>query len=166
LSTVTVTLNWTTPVSLWVQTYYRANRIKVLTAWSGGWNAWTINLRHSTTTANVFAVMPVWNNQTTICAYTVPLWKTLYIDRVNIQMARANWGAWAANCSLRERLFWTDTVFRGIKTPRITDSQGYTFSDNWYIVISERTDFVVRVDTVSDGNTTVSWEIDWILITN
>jgi len=105
MPSITVTLNWTTPVSLWVQTYWRANRIQTLTAWSTWTNQWILTLKHTTTTTNVFARMPALRNQTTIMAFTVPLWKIIAIDKWNIQMGRASGAAWSAEVTVRARPF-------------------------------------------------------------
>jgi len=164
VSPITVTLDWTTAVSLWAWTFIRASRIKVLTAWAWWANAWIITLRHTTTTANIFAKLPVWNNQTTIMAFTVPAWKTFYADRVGIQMSRVNWWAWSAEVSIRVRELWW--VFRWIRNPNLSNSQSYTYENNWYLVFTEKSDVKVRVDTVSDWNTAVSAEMDWIFIDN
>lgn len=67
---VTVNLTGTTPVNLGAQTYYRSNRIKVS---AGNVNLGTITLRHTTTTSNIFAVMPIGYGSTMISAYTIPI---------------------------------------------------------------------------------------------
>tara|TARA_R110000772_G_scaffold202118_1_gene312414 strand:- start:151 stop:999 length:849 start_codon:yes stop_codon:yes gene_type:complete len=164
-SDVTVTLNGTTPVSLGAGTYYRGgSQMQVLTAGSGEENAGTLTLRHTSTTANIFAVMPIAHNFTAILAYTVPLGKTLYINRVSIQMARASGAAGSAEITLRLRPHGTDTVFAAITSPQITDGHGYTFeNDGWYSVPA-RTDLKVRVDSVSDTGTIVSGDYGGILI--
>ena len=69
---VEITLNGTTNVSLGSQTYIRASRMKVIEAGSVGSNIGTLTLRHTTTTANIFAVMPIGYNQTMIAAFTIP----------------------------------------------------------------------------------------------
>jgi len=159
---ITVTLNWTTAVSLWAQTYLRSSRVVVKTAWSGWANAWTLTLRHTTTTANIFAQMPIWKNQTTIMAYTVPIWKKLLIDRIFLSMGRLSWAAWSANVNLRVRPF--DWVFNAIKDASITNSSAYIYENDWYIVIDAKSDLTVRIEDVSDNNTFVSCEVTWLII--
>ena len=99
---ITVSLNGTTPVSLGAGLYYRGGtRMKVITAGTSGANVGTLTLRHTTTTTNIFAVMPVLANQTAILAYTVPLGKTLYI-KASFGMSRASGAAGSAIVSLRK----------------------------------------------------------------
>lgn len=73
-----VILNGVTAVDT-VKSYLRLNRVLVLTAGSGGENAGTITVRQSVTTANIFAVMQIGKNQTSIAAYTVPADKTAFL---------------------------------------------------------------------------------------
>lgn len=159
---IQIELNWTTPVSLWTWLFKRANRITVDNAWSGGVNAWIITLRHVTTTANIFATIPIWKNQTQIMAFTVPNWKVIAIDRWNINMWRKNWLPWSAEATIRLREFWG--VFRSIRDVFITDSQNYTFENNWYMVFPWKSDVKVRVENVSDNDTYVSSEANWYII--
>jgi len=161
---ITVTLNWTTAVSLWAQPYLRANRLQIKSAWTGWKNAWNITLRHTATTTNIFAIMPIWNNQTTIMAFTVPLWKTILINRWSMHMARSGWWLWSAKCTVRHRPFWE--VFHAVKDITITDSQWYYFENNWYMVFNEKEDVKATVDVVSDNGTIVSAEANWYMITN
>ena len=73
--TVTATLNGTGAVTLGTQ-FIRVFRIKVLTAGSGGSNAGTIAVKHSTT---VLAQITIGNNQTLMACYTVPTGYTAYM---------------------------------------------------------------------------------------
>ena len=159
---ITVTLNWTTPVSLWAQTYYRCTRAIVLTAWSSWSNTWTLTLRHTTTTANIFSVMPALMNQTATAAFTVPLWQTLYVKRINMQMARLSWAAWSAAMTFRARPNWQ--VFNAVLSPEITQGSSYTFENNWYQIFTARTDIKVRCEKVSDNNTVITADFSGFLI--
>lgn len=162
LPDVEVTLNGQTPVSLGATLYYRGGtRIKVLTAGVDGRNVGTLTLRHTTTTANIFAVMPIGMNQTAIAAYTVPLGKTLYC-KVNMQMSRDNGLAGSASVSFRNREH--GTVFNTSVGPEISDSKSYEGKDFKKFV--ERTDIKVRVDSVSDNNTIVSADFYGELVDN
>lgn len=66
-----VTMNGTTPVTT-TRTWTRMWLSRVMSAGTGTTNAGQITVRHSSTTANVFAVMPSGVSRTTIAAYTVP----------------------------------------------------------------------------------------------
>jgi hypothetical protein len=67
-----VILNGTTPVDTVGTDYIRNSRIEVLIAGSAKGNVGTITSRQTTTTANVFDVMPIGYNETMVCAYTIP----------------------------------------------------------------------------------------------
>jgi len=162
---ITVSLNGTAQVSLGAGLYYRGGtRIKVNTAGSSGGNEGEITLRHTATTANIFAVMPINRNQTAIAAYTVPLGKTLYIKRIDVYMSRTTGASGSANITIRVRVF--GGVFNAIVSPEITESQGYKFENNGYLKLVERTDIKVRCEDVSDNNTVVTAEFSGILIDN
>jgi hypothetical protein len=108
--------------------------------------------------------MPIDRNQTAIAAYTVPLWKTLFIKRINIQMARANWWSWSANMTFRDRPNWG--VFNTVIWPEITNSSNYKFENNWYYVFLERTDIKVRCESVSANNTIITADFSGFLISD
>ncbi len=161
---ITVTMNGTTPVSLGAVTYYRSTKVKVLTAGATGSNEGTLTLRHTTTTANIFSVMPIGANETTILAYTVPLGKTLLISAGSIQMARASGAAGSAQISFRARP--DGEVYHTILSPEITNSSGYTINGKNYLVFAAQTDIKLRVDDVSDNLTIVTGNIRGLLIDN
>ncbi len=159
---VDVSLNGTTAVSLGAGLYYRGgSRMKVLTAGSGGENAGELTLRHTTTTANIFAVMPALNNQTAICAYTVPLGKTLYVNRLNMQLGRANGANGSATMTFRARE--NGAVFNSVVNPTITNQASYTFSGG-YFMFPARTDLKMRCEDVSDNNTIITAEFGGYLV--
>lgn len=64
-----------------IKEYIRLDRAKGLTSGGGtyGSNIGDITIRQSTTTANVFAVIPIGYNSTMIAAYTIPAGKNGYI---------------------------------------------------------------------------------------
>lgn len=160
---IEVDLDGTTWVSLGAQAYYRGGtRVKVTSAGSTGEAQGTITLRHTTTTANIFAVMPPGLNQTAIAAYTVPLGKTLYISRANCQMARASGAAGSATVSIRFREH--GTVFNTTAIPEISNSSGYTFENNGWFVYPTRTDIKWRCESVSDNNSIITGEFGGVLI--
>ena len=160
---VIVSLNGTTPVIIGAGLYYRCNQMKVLTAGSSGENLGSLTLRHSVTTANVFSVMSVGNNESTVCAYTVPLGYTLYIDNISMQLARLGGVSGSANMSLRARPL--GEVFQSKITPTITDGGPFVGNDI-YRVFTALTDIVVRVDSVSNNSTIVTANLGGILVLN
>ena len=162
---VIVTLNGTTPVSLGIGVYHRCSRMSVTTAGSSNGNIGNITLRHTTTTANIFAVMPAGYNQTQIFAYTVPAGKTLYVPNFSIKMARSNGSAGSANVTVRMRVN-DSNIWKAIRNEEITDSQSYNFIGLAYFVGYEKSDIKGRVESVSDNNTIVTGEADGFLVDN
>jgi len=161
---ITVTLNGTTPVSLGAELYYRCSRMRVETVGVSGHNEGTITVRHTTTTANIFAVMPAERNTTTLMAYTIPVGFELYVKRGNITLARASGAAGSANCTIRVREHGSDKPFVALRDIEITDSSPYKFENNGYMTFSARVDLKVTVESVSDNDTIVSSEFDGYLL--
>jgi len=162
---ITVTLAGTTPVDVHTSSlYYRGgSRMRVLTAGSSGFNEGELTLRHKTTTANIFAVMPSVNNQTAIAAYTVPLGKTLYIDSVNARIGRASGAAGSAVMRLLARPY--GGVFNAVINPEVTTEGPYHNDATWF-TFSERTDIKWNCADVSDSNTIISAEFNGLLVNN
>jgi hypothetical protein len=161
---VTVELNGTTPVSLGPLKYFRGgSRMRIVTAGSAGENLGEITLRHTTTTTNIFAVMPVNNNRTAIMAGTVPFGKTLYITTVKMQMARLNGVSGSATMTLRTR--FPGEVFDSLINPEITHASPY-FSDNACYRLPEFTDFKMRCQTVSNNDTIITGDLIGFFVDN
>ncbi len=161
---VTVTLNGVTPVSLGALTYYRCSRVRVLTAGATGSNEGTLTLRHTTTTANIFAVMPIGANQTTIFAYTVPLGKTLLIGAGDVHMARALGAAGSATISFRSRP--NGGVYNTISSSEISHASAHSINGKNYMLFTERTDIKLRCDSVSDNNNIITGNARGLLVDN
>ncbi len=160
-----VTLNGTSWVDVHASnTYYRGgSRIRVLTAGSGGVNAGEITLRHKTTTANIFAVMPAGNNQTAVAAFTVPLGKNLEIDCLSARMGRASGAAGSAVMRFFARP--NGGVYNAVINPTITDASPYSNNSTIW-VFEERTDLKWNCESVSDNNTIISAEFSGRLVDN
>ncbi len=146
---IEVSLNGETPVSLGVLEYWRGGvRIKVLTAGSLGKNEGTITLRHTTTTTNIFAVMPIGRNQTSILADTVPKGMTLRI-KVGFQLSRTSGAPGSADVTLRARPY--GGVFNTPVSAEVTTSQNWESLNGMYYEFEELTDLVGVVESVSDN---------------
>lgn len=150
-----ITLNGTTPVAT-TTTWYRINRAYVLTAGTTGANQGDITIRHTTTTANVFAVMPALANQTAICAYTVPFGKVGYIKQVSANIVRASGAAGSASLSLRVRDTLNGGVFRTLQRFDIQAGAGFITTFEYPLDVPEGADIKFRIDTVSDNDTIAS----------
>lgn len=157
----TITLNGTTPVTS-VNTYRRLNVAQTQTAGSGGVNAGTITINHSTTTSNVFLIMQIGTNQTNDSAYTVPAGKTGYIRRIASSIFGSNTVTIQANLWIRP--------FGGVFVRRrpFFVLGGTPWIDEIYggLAVSEKTDIIVRVSSTSANNTTASGGYDLILVDN
>ncbi|MCP4262913.1 MAG: hypothetical protein GY774_36195 [Planctomycetes bacterium] len=148
-----ITLNGNSWVSLGAVEYSRCSRMKVSEVGSLGHNVGELTLRHTTTTGNIFCVMPAEKNSTVIMADTVPAGKTLYIKKGVVKMSRANGSPGSANTTLRYREDGANKPFVAGRDVEITNSEGYYFENSGYIVYDEKTDFKVDVEDVSDDNT-------------
>jgi len=134
--TETINLNGQTKVDS-ANTYTRVNRVLVLTAGSAtAFNAGTLTCQHKTTTANIFAVVPIGVNQSQVAAFTIPAGKTGYINQITVSVKRSNnavidYALWVRNSGAAPRLIRIgsdsqtssaiDRIFGGIPLPALTD---------------------------------------------
>jgi hypothetical protein len=156
-------LNGTSLVNITIDAM-RCSRGKIILSGSGGVNAGNITLRQQTTTANVFALLQAGAGQTAAGCDTVPKNKTRIITNFYIAMARANGSAGSANAQ-----FQTRRHFESWQTKRfitITSSISYIPSINPNLIITEKSDVRWRIESVSDNNTTVSAEFEYLEIAN
>lgn len=159
--TVDVTLSGVTPVAT-TETWLRMFRMFVLTAGSGGENAGTLTARHTTTTANVFAVISPGFNQSQIAAYTIPNNKTGYVRALYISNALASGGNGSAEVALRIRE--PGGVFRARRAYEITQASQVNLELSGVLTLPEHTDIKWRVESVSDNNTIVNGEFTILLV--
>ncbi len=159
---VDVELDGANPVSLGAIPYFRGgSRIIVLTAGNDDDNAGTLTLRHTVTTANIFAVLPINRNQTAIGAFTVPLGKTLFMDRATMSMVRSAAAAASAETTFRARPL--GQVFNAIFSPTISTAQDWKFEDNGWLEFAALTDIKMRVESVT-ATATVAGEFSGLLV--
>lgn len=158
-----IIMNGTTNV-VTTSTWWRVNRVKVLTAGTTGNNVGNITVRATTTVVNIFATMPIGFNQTTIGAYTIPFGKTMIIKRVRTTITRASGAAGSATISLRIRplggVFNSSRIFE-LQTGATTD-----FNSFGGIVVEASSDVKFRVDAVSDNATIAEGAFEYVLINN
>ena len=157
----TVTLTGQTPV-LTTKAFHRAPRAFIA---SGAINVGDITINHSTTTANVFAVLPATYGQTQICAFTVPNNCNCLIKGISIQLSRAAGLAGSALVSTRVRLSG-ETDFRAREISEITTSApgGYRYEGG--IFLPEKTDIKIMVESISGNSSSFSGEIEYLLLYN
>lgn len=149
-------------VSLGAALYTRGTRIRVLTGGSGGSNAGVITLRHTTTTTNIFGVVPIGANRTALAAYTVPEGYTLLMDGLLMQMTRTLGGAGSAQMSFRARK--EGNVFETVVPPEISDHQDYVLQGSY--IFTQKTDIKARCEDASANGTILIAEMSGILVDN
>ena len=156
-----VTLAGTTLVDT-VNSYIRLNRVIVRSAGSGVGNAGLISVAQKTTTANIFAVMPIGYNQTMIAAYTIPAGKTGYI----MQWSAGLSGKTNASCNVRLRMRPLNEVFQ-VKEEFSLQGSGSSYMHRSYTTpkagLTAKTDIFIEADTDA-ANTGVAADFGLILV--
>ena len=156
-----ITLTGTTTATS-TNTWYRVNRMYVLTAGTLGYNEGTITFNHSTTTANVFGTIEAQRNQSTIAVYTIPYQTTGYIIQYSLSLVRASGAAGSGEISLRARD--TSGVFRSIDYFDITNSQWVNKKFSYPKKLDSLTDIKFRVEDVSDNATIINASFTILLV--
>jgi hypothetical protein len=156
-----ITLNGTTGV-VSSSTWWRVNHIQVLTAGTGLENAGSITCNSTTTTANIFAVMPIGYNSALIAAYTVPFGQTAIIKRFRVSIARLSGAAGSATISFRTRP--SGGVYNSKQVFEVTTSTQTEFTNLGGIVLPALTDIKIKVDSLSDNATKVEAAFEYMLI--
>jgi hypothetical protein len=156
-----VTLNGTTPVNTGI-TGYRMHTAMYSSGTPTGFNVGTITVRHITTTANIFCVMAIGRSQTNVAAYTVPAGYTAYIHRVFCRVLGSTTG-------ICDGALW----IRGNGgSPRLrrpfSAANADAFEEEPYggLVVSEKSDIIIRITSVSVNNLDVIAGYDIILVKN
>lgn len=161
--TVYFIMNGTTGVNYTVDAM-RCSRGKCVLTGSNEANVGTITLRQATTTANVLASMAPDGGQTEICCDTVESGKTRIITNLKIDMVRANGSAGSAD--VRFQIRQRGEGWQTKRYPSIQNGGGYNPNINADLIIREGSDIRWRVDDVSDNNTIISAEFEYIDIDN
>lgn len=162
-TTENLTMNGTSAVTS-SGTWYRINKITVLTAGSVGTNDGTITVRHTTTTANVFAQLSAGSGRSAVGAWTVPDGTTLFINGLYIGGTRSLLGTPGAfNVALQKRLVDTGAWINIRDYDISTDGSAVDINYKNPIVVEAQADIRFRVLGVSDNNTTISVELNGTL---
>jgi hypothetical protein len=114
--------------------------------------------------ADVRAIIDGANNQTLMAIYTVPAGKTAYLYKATIDIVDNR--AVQVKATLRVKPF--GEVFQ-IKNASSADSQGSGKMEFLYttpLVITEKSDIILRIDEVSSDNTGASGSFDLVLVDN
>ena len=157
-----VTLN-ASGVGVTVGTYKRMYRAMMVTPASGQTtNAGAITITHTTTTANVFAVVPAGVGQTEISNYTVPAGYTAYMIRYSATIFdntsnRATVAIWVREENKSVRLLRPFTVATNADLKR--DVYGG-------LALPEKTDVKFRCTDIINANGDITVEYDLIVVKN
>jgi hypothetical protein len=157
----TVTLNGTTPVATGI-TGYRMHTARYSSGSSTGFNVGTITLRHRTTTANVFCVMPIGRSQTNVSSYTVPAGSTAYIKRIFCRVIGSTTGTADGSIWIR-----TNGGSPRLRRP-FTVVNGDHFEEEPYggLAAEEKSDIAMRISVASTNNLDIIGGYDLILVKN
>ncbi len=143
-------------------TWRRLNRIKVLTAGSGGANSGVITATGSDSSA-VYATVAVGKNQTQITAYTVPAGYEGSVIAVYAGLARASGAAGSAELTFRCRA--EGGVYNTLINDDVTNSRTLDLDVTNMIPmpLAAKTDVLMRVESVSDNNTIIASQLGILL---
>lgn len=157
-----ITLNGTTPVAS-VNTYRRMHTMSVRSAGSGGVNAGAITARHTTTTSNIFNIIQPGFNQSFGSGYTVPAGYAALLRRMKVNIRLV------VTAVAVEGVIWTrsfGSVFRARRP--FSANNSLNTNDEIYggLQLTEKSDIILRVLTVTANNIDISGGYDLILIKN
>lgn len=157
----TISLDGTSSVNS-VNSYIRVHTATILSAGNGGVNAGVITVRQATTTTNVFIEMQIGRNQSNSSAYTIPSGHTGYLRYLHSSCGKT------ANVAI-EGAIWTRAfggAFRSRRPFYISDI--FSLTDNIYggLILTEKSDIIVRILSCSANNTPINAGYDLILVKN
>lgn len=141
-------------------TWWRVNRMEVVSAGSTGANQGTITARHSITTSNVFIGLASTLNKSAVAAYTVPAQSTALLKRIRIAMVRTNGSPGSSNITLRYRPLGGVYLSKSFE---LQDGGGISYNNFTGELFQPGTDIKFTVEEVSD-NTVVAEAAMEILI--
>lgn len=157
-----VTLNGTTPVTasgIWT----RLTFVKALTGGSGMTNAGTITVRHTSTTANVFASMPAGTIPSQIAAFTTEDNYTGIMRNLRVAASNNNQTDQEVRVAVFTREFGSSVWESQRQMIVRTNAPGLDSSDVM-LVIPPKTDLKIRATGATADNLRVTARFDMITI--
>ena len=142
--------------------YIRVNRLIVRSAGASAHNSGNLEIRHSSTTANVFAEVSPTVNQTQIAAYTVPAGKTGYLRHVFVGIRGGNAVTVDGSVLIRE----SGQVFRPVREFTAANTAPYDQTIYGGVPIPAKADIVIRVEASTANNVAVVAGFDILLVDN
>lgn len=160
LAEETLTMNGLTLVTS-SGTFRRVYKVEVITAGSGNTNAGALTVAHSTTTANIFSVVPAGYSLSQMAVYTIPAGYTGYLIGYESELLdnTTNTGVLAFKIR-KDGGPWLLERTRGLST---------TYpSDHWNLAIPlpAKTDIVTRCISVQNTNAKITATFKILLVAN
>ena len=154
-----VSLNGVTHVTTTGYTWSRVDLVHGLTAGSGGVNAGTITVQHTTTTANVFtSLLPGYC--TSFCAVkTIPARQVGIISRVHVTISNGAASNQEATVAIRTREYGTG-CWRTHAPLIASTSTGASDDLTGGIVVPAKTDITIRILTATADGLQVTGRFD------
>lgn len=156
-----IILNGTTVVTS-ILSWDRIYSIRGLSAGSVGSNIGEITARHSTTTTNVFTVVPIGTNRTQIAGITIPSGKRAYICNADFSITRSNGSLGSATMAIMIRepgSVWEQTYTTDLSTSSVSN-----ILINRDLELPSLTDVIIRVVSVTDNSTGATGHINGYLV--
>lgn len=156
-----VVLNGVTPVTT-ISTFFRVNKVIVLTAGVDGVNQGQINITQ-TTSSIVMGIIGSLIGNTLQTTWTVPSGKTYYLRRINSSLVDAP--RTFSNIILQRRLI--NGAWNSLISYNINQSGGQTDIETSYIgEFPEKTDIKLTSDTTNSNNTDISAVLFFLVVDN
>lgn len=147
-----------TSIKLW----NRMPRLRGLTAGSSDFNVGTITARHSSTTANIFAVMPIGTNRTQIACFTVPAAKTLYLKLFDPRVVLS--AGVAASATMAIMIRENGSVWEQTQTLDLTVGGPAPLPVDMAVSYPALTDISARIISVSSSNMSATAQFFGVLV--
>lgn len=117
------------------------------------------------TATDIRAFIAAGDNQTLMAIYTVPAGQTGYLFNYGTSLSKLS-PATALTCSIRIRPFESVFLVKDRGAAATTGATNYKREFKVPLVLPEKTDIKIIIDTVSQANTGVSGSFDIILVDN
>jgi hypothetical protein len=159
---VYITLNGTTTVTTTGVNGFRYSFGQIIIAGSAENNVGEITANQAVTTANIMFVMPAGTGQTEVGAFTVPAGFRMLIKTVQVSLVRASGLAGSGTVYLQ--VIPRGGARRTRRVFEVSNSSGVEQELTGGIIIQEQTDVVWRCTNVSDNNSIIEADADFLLI--
>lgn len=164
LTTRTVTLNGTTPVTVSGGPMWRMHSANYNTGNPTTFNLGTITVRHAVTQANVFCQVPIGVSQTNVGGYTVPAGYTGYVTNISASIRGAGGSGVRIDGSLWIRGFGAGPRLR--RPFSAADTISYSEPISGGLVLSEKTDIMPRCTFASANNIDATYRYEVLVLKN